>query len=213
MAEQYQNRIVRSGVADPEELLANPNNWRVHPGYQQDALDTVLSDVGFVQSVVVNERTGHLVDGHLRVMLALRKGQKAVPVNYVDLSPAEEAAILATLDPISAMAVTDKAQLADLIDAIGGNMSEKMEDLLSQMRPAVTGPLTLDYGTDGDEFDEAEPIPVSQIRMAQLFFNAAQYERYTKALDVLERTLGTDNATDTVYAVVIEAAKSAGAEV
>jgi hypothetical protein len=39
-----------------------------------------------VQSVVVNQRSGFVIDGHLRVTLAIRSGQAMVPVTYVDLS-------------------------------------------------------------------------------------------------------------------------------
>lgn len=103
----WQNRIVGHGDEDPEQLLANPENWRIHGQMQQQALSSVLEKVGLVQSIVVNRRSGFVVDGHLRVSLALRSGQTSVPVTYVDLSDEEERLILASLDPISAMAGAD----------------------------------------------------------------------------------------------------------
>lgn len=114
----WRNRIVGHGEADPEQLLANPLNWRIHPKAQQDALAGVLDEVGWVQSVTVNQRTGFVVDGHLRVALALRREEKAVPVVYVDLSPEEEAEVLATLDPIGALAVADAAKLDELLQDV-----------------------------------------------------------------------------------------------
>lgn len=66
----WQNRILGSGVEDAEQLLANPLNWRIHPKNQQDSLVEVLDRVGWIQQVVVNQRTGFVVDGHLRVALA-----------------------------------------------------------------------------------------------------------------------------------------------
>lgn len=80
----YKNRIIGEGVEDPAKLVANPKNWRVHPQHQQDALDGVLSEVGWVQRVIVNQKTGHIVDGHLRVSLALEKQEKSIPVVYDD---------------------------------------------------------------------------------------------------------------------------------
>ena len=59
-----------SGEEAPDQLLANPSNWRVHPKAQQQALAGILGQVGWVQQVLVNRRTGHVVDGHLRVALA-----------------------------------------------------------------------------------------------------------------------------------------------
>lgn len=113
--EQWRNRIVGHGEESPENLLANPLNFRVHPRSQQDALQGVLDEVGVVDEVIVNQRTGFLVNGHLRVSLAMRTNQPTIPVKYVDLSESEEALILATFDPISALATTDKAKLDEIL--------------------------------------------------------------------------------------------------
>lgn len=115
----WRNRITGSGEEAPDQLLANLANWRIHHKAQQDALAGALDAVGWVQQVLVNRRTGFVVDGYARVALALSRGEPTVPVLYVDLEPAEEALVLATLDPIGAMAGRDdeklKALLADVI--------------------------------------------------------------------------------------------------
>lgn len=82
---RWRNRIVGHGEEDPTQLLAHPENWRIHPRYQQAVLEGVLDDVGWVQSVIVNRTTGHLIDGHLRVMLAMRREEGSIPVDYVVL--------------------------------------------------------------------------------------------------------------------------------
>lgn len=117
-APNWRNRIVGEGEEAPDQLLANPANWRIHPKAQQDALAGVLSEVGWVQRVIVNRRTGHLVDGHLRVSLALRDEAPTVPVLYVDLDEAEEKLILATIDPIAVLAAPDAEKLRDLLDDV-----------------------------------------------------------------------------------------------
>lgn len=114
----WRNRIIGHEDVDPEQLLANPGNWRIHPQAQQVALSTALNTVGIVQSVIVNQRTGFVVDGHLRVSMALRTGQPSIPVTYVDLSDSEERLILASLDSITGMAVPDREILAELLDSI-----------------------------------------------------------------------------------------------
>jgi hypothetical protein len=111
----WRNRITGSGQEAPDQLLANPANWRIHPKAQQDALAGALDQVGWVQQVLVNRRTGFVVDGHARVALALRRGEPTVPVLYVDLELAEEALVLATLDPIGAMAGRDEEKLRALL--------------------------------------------------------------------------------------------------
>jgi len=113
--EAWRNRIVGVGEEDPEQLCANPANWRIHPKAQQEALEGVLDEVGWVQQIVVNQRSGVVIDGHLRVSLAMRRKEPLVPVLYVDLDEREEALILATLDPLSAMAVADKGKLDELL--------------------------------------------------------------------------------------------------
>lgn len=113
-----ENRIVGYGTEAPDQLLANPGNWRIHPKHQQVALLALLGEVGWVQSVIVNRRTGHLVDGHLRATLAMQQGVESVPVVYVDLDANEEATILAALDPVGALAVADGAKKRALLDSI-----------------------------------------------------------------------------------------------
>lgn len=114
----WANRIVGYGEEAPDQLMANPRNARVHPKFQQDALKGVLDEVGWVQNVIVNRASGAIVDGHLRVTLAMRHDQPLVPVTYVELTDAQEAEILATLDPITALAVYDSAQLAELLKEV-----------------------------------------------------------------------------------------------
>src|SRR5688572_14080070 len=111
----WRSRIVGSGEEEPTQLLANPLNWRIHSGRQRNAMRGALSSVGWVQQVMVNRRTGHVVDGHLRVEEAISAGAPTVPVLYVDLSEEEERLVLATLDPISAMAGTSVERLRDLL--------------------------------------------------------------------------------------------------
>jgi ParB-like chromosome segregation protein Spo0J len=63
--------------------------------------------------VIVNDRTGHLIDGHLRTIVALGHAQsKTMPVVYVDLSADEERQALNLIDPISALARIDRANVS-----------------------------------------------------------------------------------------------------
>lgn len=141
--EAWRNRIVGHGQESPEQLLANPANWRVHPKSQQDALAGVLNEVGWVQDIIVNQQTGHVVDGHLRVSLAISKREPSVPVVYVDLDPAEEALVLATLDPLSAMAATDKEQLDSLLREV-----QSGEAGVQAMLAELAERAGLDYGKE-----------------------------------------------------------------
>lgn len=130
---EWKNRIVGHADVDPKTLVPNPDNWRLHPKNQQESMEGALDDIGWVAGITVNQNTGLVVDGHLRLDLALRRGEPTVPVTLVDLTPDEEAAVLATLDPISAMAKTDKAKLKAILE-IAKSQSQKMQDLLETMR-------------------------------------------------------------------------------
>lgn len=143
-ADGWRNRIVSSRQVKPSSLTANPQNWRVHPKHQRDALRTVLDEVGWVQQIIVNKNTGLIIDGHLRVALAIERGEKKVPIDLVDLDENEEAIILATLDPITAMARTDDAMLAGLAATIETD-NQALNDLLSGLT------------NDGQDDDEVDP--------------------------------------------------------
>lgn len=119
------NRIVGHDDVNPKELVSNDLNWRTHPKAQQDALAGTLDDLGIIDDVIVNKRTSDewkdqkgvptIVDGHLRVRLAIKNGEKTIPVKYVDLTPRQENLALATIDPIAALATTDTEALKQLI--------------------------------------------------------------------------------------------------
>ena len=141
----WQSRIAGHGAAAPADLTANPAQWREHPDAQATALAEVLAEVGWVQEVIVNRRTGHLVDGHLRVALALERGEATVPVSYVELSDAEEQLVLASLDPLTGMATTDPERLAALLSQVtvsSDTLRARLESLSDRVepRPGLTDP-------------------------------------------------------------------------
>ena len=136
-ASSWRNRIVGEAEVSPSDLLANPLNYRVHPRNQVDALAGILGEVGWVQRVIVNRETGHIVDGHARVGLAISRKEPTVPVVYVDLTDAEEKLVLATLDPISAMATADKAILDQLLaDVSTGDAA--LQELIAKTAEAAS---------------------------------------------------------------------------
>lgn len=114
------NRIVRVGTARAGDLIPNPKNWRTHPQKQRAAISKALRGVGWVDHVMVNERTGRMIDGHARLAEALADGPGAeVPVVWVDLDEREELEVLATFDPIGELAGKDGEVLARLLEELG----------------------------------------------------------------------------------------------
>jgi len=140
--QEWKNRIVGYEEKDPAELKANPLNWRTHPKNQEKALEGVLDEVGLVQNIVFNKATGHLIDGHLRVELAIKQKQEKVPVTMVELTEDEERLILATLDPLGAMANANADKLQELIAQVD-TQNESIKELLADLEiehPVETEP-------------------------------------------------------------------------
>ncbi len=153
----WRSRIVGQGTADPTQLLAHPLNWRVHGAAQRDALRGSLDTVGWVAQVMVNRVTGHVVDGHARVEEAISRGELTVPVLYVELEPDEERLVLATLDPIGALAEQSSERLAALLAEVTV-ADDGLRRLLAQLVPPVTHPGL----TNPDEAPEPPAAPYVQ---------------------------------------------------
>ena len=99
------------------ELQANPKNWRVHPSAQRSALSGVLDEIGYADALLVRETPDglELIDGHLRADLT---PDAIVPVLVLDLDEKEADKLLATLDPLAAMAEPDIGAFERLVEGV-----------------------------------------------------------------------------------------------
>jgi DNA modification methylase len=111
------DRVVGLRRVRASELIPNPKNYRRHPKAQAEALRGLLSEVGFADALLVRETPAGLmlIDGHLR---AETTPDMDVPVLILDLNEAESAKLLLTLDPLAAMAETDKASVDALLATV-----------------------------------------------------------------------------------------------
>ena len=111
---KIRNRIKELRFVPASELLPNPKNWRTHSGPQKDALKGILAEVGIAGAVIARETKNGLmlIDGHLR---AETIGTDKIPVLVLDVTEEESDKLLATLDPIGAMAGIDANQLEKLL--------------------------------------------------------------------------------------------------
>jgi len=115
---------------DPAELDENPSNWRKHPKSQVASLQAAMAEVGWAGALLYNERTGRLIDGHARRELFAGKGK--VPVLIGNWDEATEKKILATLDPLTALAEADAGALDALLrDVQFGD--EELQQLMSRL--------------------------------------------------------------------------------
>lgn len=118
----WKNNIVEMGEKLASEFAPNPKNFRTHPEHQKKAMRASLDESGWIAPVIENIRTGNLIDGHERVEQALANGNAKVPFIRIDVSEQEEGKIIASLDPIGALAEIDQNILADVLaDVVSDN--------------------------------------------------------------------------------------------
>jgi hypothetical protein len=133
------DRILELRRVPASELRPNPRNWRVHPAAQRDALRGVLAEIGYADALLARESadgTLTLIDGHLR---AETTPEATVPVLVLDVNDAEADKILATIDPLGAMAGTAEEQLAALVaDVTTENAA--LQTLLDELVSGASGP-------------------------------------------------------------------------
>ena len=132
---EWRNRIVKYTMEAPDQLLAHPLNARIHPKSQQDSLTGAFDTIGIIAPVIINTRTNFCIDGHLRIQMAISKGQSEIPVVYVDLDENEEAIALASFDFITSLAVYDKNNLTALLEEIDTD-NAALQSLLDDLAAA-----------------------------------------------------------------------------
>lgn len=149
---EIKNRIVELKTVKASELLSNPKNWRMHPKSQETALKGVLEEIGFTDAVLARETKDGLmlIDGHLRKDVA---PDSDIPVLILDVTAKEADKILATHDPLGAMADTNQDMLDQLLDGLKFKNKDAQE-LLLQLNSLEHYQEMAD-DADGVEFDES----------------------------------------------------------
>jgi hypothetical protein len=157
---KLKDRIKEFRRVPAHELQPNPKNWRTHPTAQQDALRGVLAEVGIAGAVLARETAEGglmLIDGHLRTDVM---HDQEIPVLVLDVDEAEADKLLATIDPLAAMAEADASKLDELLREIDTG-SEALQEMLSKLAEEAG---VLD-GLDAKEIveDEVPEPPVDPI--------------------------------------------------
>ena len=159
---KIRDRIVELRRVPASELRPNPKNWRTHPEAQANALKGVLAEVGIADAVLARELedgTLMLLDGHLRVETM---GDQILPVLVLDVNEAEGDKVLATLDPLAAMAESDKVKLDAILREVDTG-SPELQQMLADL--AEEAGLYKDEPKEVVE-DEVPETPVDPITKA-----------------------------------------------
>jgi hypothetical protein len=143
---------LRFEYLDPKSIKLNAKNWRVHPRRQRQAYNAFKNQVGWAGAVLINETTGNLLDGHMRVDEAIKNEDPSVPCLIGSWTEEKENLILQSLDPLGTLASTDREALASLTEAnrkkltdLGNDHTRKLaqltEDLKALSQSEESGPL------------------------------------------------------------------------
>jgi len=117
---------------DPHTLKPNPANPKIHGAKQRRAFREHFAKVGWAGALLLNRRTGNLLDGHMRQLEAIEAGLTEVPVLVVDVDPEVERQILALNDPIGRLFDTDEGLLEDLLRQLDQVDAELLEIALGR---------------------------------------------------------------------------------
>jgi hypothetical protein len=159
---QIRDRIKELRRVKASELIPNPRNWRTHPQAQRDALRGVLAEVGIAGAVIARETDAGLmlIDGHLR---AETTGDTVIPVLVLDVNEAEADLILATHDPLGAMAEVDADKLEAVLSELN-TANDALRDMLSQ--------LAEDAGiVPENDVESEQPTPKTKFELVVTFAN------------------------------------------
>ena len=129
---KIRDRIRELRRVHASELRPNPKNWRMHPEAQANALKGVLAEIGIADAVLARELEDGslmLLDGHLRVETM---GDQIIPVLVLDVNEAEGDKVLATLDPLAAMAEADKVKLDAILREVDTG-SPELQQMLADL--------------------------------------------------------------------------------
>lgn len=156
-ADAIRSRIVSVKRVRASDLEEHPGNWRDHPTAQVDTLRGVMNEVGDVGVLLAykSERNGGkvtLIDGHLRRGIA---PDHEYFVAMTDLDDAEADYVLATHDPLAAMAIPDAGALDALMATVNSGEAAVQEMLAKLARNAgITPNEDPEAPEDFDEYNE-----------------------------------------------------------
>lgn len=159
---QLRDRILDLRRIAARDLQDHQHNWRVHPQAQRDAMQGVLQDLGIASALLVYDspRQGGLcvIDGHLRKSL---DPTQEWPCLLLDLDDDEATYLLATHDPLGAMAEASREALAQVLETVQSGQASVQQLLAQLAEQHGVIPSTLGPGPVEDvepEIDRAEEL-------------------------------------------------------
>lgn len=201
MLGRWRNRILATEIVDPKTLLENPLNFRVHSQRQQEIMVGALDEIGWIEPIIVNKNTGNMINGHMRLGLAIKSKEQGVPVQYVDLTLEEERTALATFDPIGQMASTSASKITELLEHVSVN-SVNVSQFLESIKPKDPT-VVFQKGAEGMGPEERLDVYESNaLRQVVLIMPITQYNRAVELLGIARASMDVESNADAVLALL-----------
>lgn len=188
------------------ELVPNERNWRKHPKAQQEALQGILEEVGYADALLAYETPQglKLIDGHLR---ASTTPDTIVPVLVLDVDEAEASKLLASIDPLAAMAEADASALDNLLrDVQTGNqaLAEMLTSLADNNIPWVPEKQEEQDEQNGEEYHnhDTERFMESKVKKFEFFCTLEEFETVKSDIEYAKKKSKTENNSDAILWVL-----------
>jgi len=152
------NRITRLVRVKASDLAMSPHNFRQHSFEQMGALTAMLERVGFAGAALARQRDDgklEVIDGHLRAQVA---GDNEIPVLVLDVDERDAKTLLATLDPLAAMAETDVDALTSLVEGMSFD-DASLTKLIASLAPSADSADSIEADVQADIGDALDDTP------------------------------------------------------
>lgn len=170
-----------------DQLQPAPYNPRRPPTAKaREKLRNGLLTFGLVEPLVWNERTGHVVGGHLRLSLLQELGYTEVPVSVVNLDDEHERALNVLLNNLETQGRYDPEKLKTVLESLG-ELYELTGFEPSMMRNLQLEPLPIQ-----------EETTVSDTIELTLLIEKSNWERLHPRIDALIREFDLESHLKTI---------------
>ena len=118
MSVKFRDRIKELRRVPANTLKLNAKNWREHGDDQREAFQDIATQIGIADAAIARELEDgslELIDGHMRTETL---GDQEIPVLVLDVDEAEADTLLATMDPLAALADLNRSKLSGLLSGL-----------------------------------------------------------------------------------------------
>lgn len=218
-------------VAHLGDLNPDKHNPRKHTPRNIGLIEDSLGEVGGMRSIVIDEENNIIAGngtveaagnvGITRVRIIEADGDEIVAVRRRGLSDRQKLRAKYFDNRAGELALWDTEVVAGDLEADVALLEGLFYDKeLDRMLQTVGDNLPEFEPGSGEENGrlrngqavEAEGLPVSQVKLVQLLYSPDQMAAFEEACEVLGVKFGTDNATDTVLAVLMDARRALNGE-